>query len=803
MQNRIKKLKQYIQNLNDEGVRSTYLYQYVAESLRDTIGESTQIRRAKAFANVLEKTEQIVLPYELITGSMLGMCPIYKKKPTQEEQNQLAEKTIKEYLEKKQNGKNFSETIRFKEGHVRSFEDDATSKKSRWSLMSRVNHDASIEYKDLQNQIARMKEKYSENNHIEEYEIGRELERVFKIPYPKEEKEMYNELPWFLGNHLNLNYAKVLKKGLRKIQIEIQEYEKNTDSLDKKEFYESANIVVKTVIEFIKRYADKLKECSENKGISEDRKQELLKMAVICNKIAEKPAESFHEALQLTWMLHIIANIQGGSALSFGRIDQYLNPYYVKDYENGEITYDDAKTLLSCLWLKINEPKMRTVQSMTIGGITPDGKDGANEVTRLCLETAKETGMPYPNLGLRINRINPDWLYEAAVETIKSGCGQPMLLNDDIWIANTVKLGYEKELANDYYNMGCVEIMIPGKQPNWGIAGHIAFPAVLENAMKKWSEHKSLIHTFDEFMKVYFAEMDCMIDQNYKTALEKQKNMKGKSFDPYSSVLIDGCLENGKDMFQGGSECPTHWCFYAYGIGTAADSLCAVKKFVFEEKKLTLSQMNDLLNHNFEGHEELRFMLKQKTPAYGNGIKEVDEIADAILTHCSKAVWELNKNSNSDKFVSTYFGYFLHIYQGEVANASPNGRLKGEAFSDSMGPSQGKDIKGPTRLLNSVIYLNDDYVTGGYALSFKMSPAILNDEKGKQATIALLKTYMENGGPQIQVYTTNLEDMRDAQIHPEKHRDLIVRVGGYCEFFVNLDKVLQNEIIQRTMYEIA
>lgn len=803
MENRIQELKKYIQSLNDAGVRMTYLYQYVAESLRTTIGEPIQIRRAKAFAHVLDKTEQMVLPYELIAGSMLGMCPVYSNKPTQEEQNKLAEKVIKNYLEKKKNDKNFNEAIQFKKGHVRSFEDDATSKKSRWSLMSRVHHDASIEYAELQNQIARIQELYKENKEIEDYEIGRELERAFKIPYSKEDKAMYNDLPWFLGNHLNLDYAKVLKKGWKKIQMEIQEYNQNTESLEKKEFYQSAEIVVKAAIRFIKRYADRLEECCQNDNVSEERREELQEMAVICRKIAEEPAETFREALQLTWMLHIIANIQGGSALSFGRMDQYLNPYYVKDSQNGEITYDEAKTLLSCLWLKINEPKMRTVQSMTIGGITPDGKDGANEVTRLCLETAKETGMPYPNLGLRINKINPDWLYEAAVETIKSGCGQPMLLNDDVWIANTMKLGYEKQLANDYYNMGCVEIMIPGKQPNWGIAGHIAFPAVLENVMSKWSEHKTPMGTFDEFMKAYFAEMDCMIDKNYQTALDKQKNMKGKSYDPYSSVLIDGCLENGKDMFQGGSECPTHWCFYAYGIGTAADSLCAVKKFVFEDKRITLSQMNDLLEHNFEGHEELRTMLEQKTPAYGNGIKEVDAIADDVLAHCSKTVWELNKDSGNDKFVSTYFGYFLHIYQGEIAKASPNGRLKGEAFSDSMGPSQGKDIKGPTRLLNSVIYLNDDYVTGGYALSFKVSPAILNDGKGQQAVIDLLKTYIENGGPQIQVYTTNLEDMKDAQIHPEKHRDLIVRVGGYCEFFVNLDKVLQNEIIQRTMYEMA
>nr|APO30909.1 PFL2-3: glycyl radical enzyme, PFL2/glycerol dehydratase [uncultured bacterium] len=215
---------------------------------------------------------------------------------------------------------------------------------------------------------------------------------------------------------------------------------------------------------------------------------------------------------------------------------------------------------------------------------------------------------------------------------------------------------------------------------------------------------------------------------------------------------------------------------------------------------MTLEQMKDALEADFEGYEELRAMLDRMTPAYGNGLEEVDSIADKVLTHFSKSVFELNHNSEKDKYVSTLFGYFFHIYHGEIVGATPNGRHKGEPFSDSMGPGQGKDVKGPTRLLHSVIRLNDDYITGGYALNYKLNPAFLNEEKGRQAAISLLKTYIENRGPQIQVYTTNLDDIKDAQVHPEKHRDLIVRVGGYCEFFVNLDRVLQNEIIARTMY---
>lgn len=800
MKERIEAFKKHIQDLNDMGVRSTHLYEYIAHSLKETEGEPVQIRRAKGFAYLLEQVEQVILPYEKIIGSMLGMCPVYEVQLTKEEQEQKAIRTIEDYLEKKQSDSNFSEAIVYEEGHAKSFEDDFTGKKSRWSLMSRVHHDAEIEFKDLQEQITNMEKRYLGKADIEAYEIGRELERVFKIPYKKEIKDAYNNLPWFIGNHINLNYGRMIRDGLRNTKVQIEEYLEAAEDKKKKEYYEAALITVDAVIAFIKRYADTAEAAGREEGQTAERKMELQKIADICRKIAEEPAETYYEAIQFTWMLHVIASLQGGSALSFGRIDQYLYPYYKKDLECGRITEEEATELMCYLWLKVNEPKMRTVQSLTIGGITPDGRDAVNDVTRICLHAAQITKMPYPNVGLRVNQLSPTWIYEEAVETVKAGCGQPMLLNDDIWIPNMKKLGYSEELANQYYNMGCVEIMIAGKQPNWGVTDAIAFPILFENVMKKWEDGKISLDTFEEYMEAYLKEVDEAVMGDYREAVEKRANMTDKCYDPYSSLLIDGCLENGKDMLQQGSECPMHWSVYAYGIGTAADSLCAVKKFVYDEKKVSLAEMNDAMNKNFEGYEELRMMLDRKTPAYGNGIKEVDDIADQVLSHYAKKVLDLNKNSEIDKFVSTLFGYFFHIYHGEITMATPNGRFKGETLSDSMGPSQGKDVKGPTRLMNSVIHLNNDDITGGYALNFKVSPAIVSDAKGKQALADLLRAYMENGGPQIQAYMTNVEDLKDARIHPEKHRDLIVRVGGYCEFFVNLDKELQKEIIQRTLY---
>lgn len=802
MNERIAALKAYIQDLNDQGVRRTKLYGFISDSLRQTEGEPTQIRRAKAFAHLLDTMDQLVLPHELIAGTMLGLVPLYEHPLTKEQQVAKAIETIDAYLARKQENPEANKALEFEDGHAVSFEEDFTSKKSRWSLMSRVHKDALVSYNDLQDLMKEMAERYVDAG-IEYYEVGRELERAFKIQYPEQEKAPYDALPWFIGNHLNLDYGRMIGEGLAATRTKVEGLLAQTQDPDKVEYYQAALITVDAVERFIKRYAQTVRDAAKVPGLAVERCAELERMAEVLDNISEKPSNSFYEAVQFTWMLHIIANIQGGSALSFGRLDQYLAPYYERDLAQGAITPEFAHDLLSCLWLKVNEPAMRTVQSVTVGGVDRAGSDAANEVTRLCLRVAADVAMPYPNLGLRVNDTNPKWVYAEAVHTVESGCGQPMILNDDVWIASLERLGYSLEDARDYYNMGCVEIMVAGKQPSWGVLDAVAFPVLIEDVLRKGRAGDVSLTTFDEFKAAYFAEMDAAIEADYQEALTKKRNLKGQCYDNYSSLLIDGCIENGCDMLQGGSDLPTHWSVYGYGIGTASDSLYQVKKRVYDTHELTLEQLDEALCDNFEHYGALRQELADDAVAYGNDEAAVDNIADEVLSHFDEAVLALNGRSaemGADKFVSTLFGYFFHIYHGEIAEATPDGRRRGESFSDSMGPSQGKDVNGPTRLLNSVLHLDCSGVTGGYALNFKINPSFLKDDKGRASLAALLETYVAQGGPQVQCYTTKLEDMQDAQIHPEKHRDLIVRVGGYCEFFVNLDRSLQNEIMTRTTY---
>lgn len=797
MDHRIEKLKELIQDLN-QGVREKRLYEYVGESLKKTEGEPVQIRRAKAFRNVLERTEQIVLPYELITGTMLGLCPLKNDVMSKDEQRNKAELIMEKYLWDKQLNQSVDEIV-YEDGHVKSFEESFSSKKSRWSLMARVYQDSSIPYDDLQDLIAEMKEIY-EPKGLEPYEVGRELERAFKIEYDADAKKRFDDLLYFIGNHISLNYERIMKEGMGPTRDKVKDLFEKTKEPEKKEYYEAAVIAADAVIDFIYRYAETIRKISRQEDTPTRRAIELVRLASIVDRIAENPASDFYEAVELMWMLHIIANIQGGSALSLARIDQYLYPFYKKDLEEGEITEKFAKELLSCVWLKVNEPRMRTVESATLGGIDRQGNDAANDLTRICLQVAADVRMPYPNIGLRIHPKNPQWLYDESILTTASGTGQPMLLNDEIWIQSLKNLGFSTEDANDYYNMGCVELEVPGKQPSYGVCESIAFPVLIEEVMRKHEEGIYKINTFDDYFDAYKKELDIAIEADYKEAVEKKQMMKDRCYDPYSSLLIDGCIENGKDMLQGGSELPMEWSVYAYGIGTAADSLYAVKKVVFEDQSMTLEHLNEVLNANFEGYEFERKLLSDCGEHYGNDQSNVDAVANEVLDYFTKRVSALNERGMGDVFVSTLFGYFFHIYHGEIAKATPDGRGKGEPFSDSMGPSQGKDMNGPTRLLNSVLALDAGKITGAFALSFKMNPSFFEDESGRTAMKHLLKTYIEAGGPQIQLYTTNAEDLQDAMVHPEKHRDLIVRVGGYCEFFVDLDRTLQKEILSRTLY---
>lgn len=788
MTKRIEGLRKTIQLLNDAGVRRTCFYPLAYQSLAATRGRSVQMRRALAQAHILDNAPLAVLPDEPIAGSVSAFFPVCEDVPSPQAQRAMARQVLDEYL-RSRDQRNRAQV----KGGIRTFEDNFTTKKSRWALMSRVYHDASITYDQLQALIREMGREYGRQ--LEKYEIGRELERAFKLDYGAQVKAEIDDLPWFAANHLSLNYGAMLAEGFGARIARIRQLAKEQPC----EFYEAQLIVAQAGSRFFARYA---RFVARQASLAQGRRgEELTRIAAMLQRLSTQPARTFLEGVQFTWMLQVMMTMLWGSALSFGRFDQYLYPLYRADIDQGRLTRDQAYELLCCFWLKVNEPRMRTVQSLTLGGVTPQGAVGVNALTRLCLEVVRDMALPYPNVGARINPKDPPWYRRAVIDSVRAGAGQPMLMADEVWIENLKRLGYEEQYARDYYNMGCVEIMVPGKQPNWGITEPIAFPMLFGEVLEEYAGREDELASFAAFRQAYYRVLARKVQQDRAEAREKQADKAGKCYDPFASMLVDGCLESGKDMFQGGAELGAHWSFYAYGLGTAADAMMAVKRSVYDQGGFTLAQLRHMLKVNFEGYEAERRALAGG-PHYGNDQDQVDALARDILRRFDDQVFAYNRPQDKDKYVSTLFGYFFHIYHGEITGATADGRLRGEPFSDSMGPSQGKDVSGPTAMLNSVLKLDHGKVTGGYALNIKLNRAMVAGEKGAEALSALLYAYLEDGGPQVQVNFADADTLRRAKREPDRYRNLIVRIGGYCEYFVNLDEALQDEIITRTVHAL-
>ena len=306
--------------------------------------------------------------------------------------------------------------------------------------------------------------------------------------------------------------------------------------------------------------------------------------------------------------------------------------------------------------------------------------------------------------------------------------------------------------------------------------------------------------TYEEFRERYLDELRRAVEADYREALAKQKDIPGKCYEPFGSLMIGDCLQRERDMFQGGAELGTHWSFYAYGLGTLADSLAAVKQAVYTDHLLSIEALAEALHENFRGEEALRQTLSARMPHYGNDTDVADLEGKYVLRVFDDLVLSYNRPDCPEKYVSTLFGYFFHIYHGEITGATPNGRLRGEPFSDSMGPSQGKDVSGPTKLLNSALKQDFSTITGGYALNVKINREHAQGARGRAMLTGLVRTYFDQGGAQLQIVFLDNEILRKAQKEPEKYANVVVRIGGYCEYFVNLDRTLQNEIIERTAH---
>ena len=636
--------------------------------------------------------------------------------------------------------------------------------------------------------------------------------------------------------HLAVNYERILKDGLRGYEKRVKEYKAaldltNPDNIDKYCFYNAVLIVLKAVRNFANRYSVLAKDLAE-KELNQERKIELLEISRICSKVPYEPAETFKEAVQSVWFIQLILQIESnGHSLSYGRFDQYMYPYYDRDIKNGTIKESEALELLTCLWIKtltINKVRSQAhtlssagspmYQNVTIAGQTTDKKDAVNDLSFLVLKSVAQTRLTQPNLTVRYHKnINKRFLDEC-VEVMRLGFGMPALNNDEIIIPSFMDWQVKEEDAYNYSAIGCVETAVPGK---WGYRctgmSYINFPRMLLCTMNNGVD----LTSNKRFTKGYgyFTEMESYEEllkawdktireiTRYSVIVENviDKASERDVPDILCSALTDDCIARGKTIKEGGAV----YDFISglqVGIANMADCLAAIKKLVYEEKKITRQELWDVILDDFSSpkNKKIQEMLIREAPKYGNDDDYVDQL---IVEAYDSYIEEIEKYPNTRynrgpiggiRYAGTS-SISANVGQGMSTMATPDGRNAFEPLAEGCSPAHNSDKNGPTAVFKSVSKLRTNKITGGVLLNQKMTPQMLSTEENRQKLELLIKTFFNRlHGYHVQYNIVSKETLIDAQKHPEKHKDLIVRVAGYSAFFNVLSKKTQDDIIGRT-----
>ena len=636
--------------------------------------------------------------------------------------------------------------------------------------------------------------------------------------------------------HLAVNYERILKDGLKGYEKRVKECKASLDltspdSIDKYCFYNAVLIVLDAVRTFANRYSVLAKKLAERE-LDLERKIELLEISKICAKVPYEPAETFQEAVQSVWFIQLILQIESnGHSLSYGRFDQYMYPYYDRDIKSGNITEAEALELLTCLWIKtltINKVRSQAhtlssagspmYQNVTIAGQTTDKKDAVNDLSFLVLKSVAQTRLTQPNLTVRYHKnINKQFLDEC-VEVMRLGFGMPALNNDEIIIPSFMDWGVKEEDAYNYSAIGCVETAVPGK---WGYRctgmSYINFPRMLLCTMNNGVD----LTSNKRFTKGYgyFTEMESYEEllkawdktvreiTRYSVIVENaiDKASERDVPDVLCSALTDDCIARGKTIKEGGAV----YDFISglqVGIANMADCLAAIKKLVYEEKKITRQELWAAILDDFSSPEnkKIQEMLICEAPKYGNDDDYVDQL---IVEAYDSYIDEIEKYPNTRynrgpiggiRYAGTS-SISANVGQGMSTMATPDGRNAFEPLAEGCSPAHNSDKNGPTAVFKSVSKLRTNKITGGVLLNQKMTPQMLSTEENRQKLELLIQTFFNRlHGYHVQYNIVSKETLIDAQKHPEKHKDLIVRVAGYSAFFNVLSKKTQDDIIGRT-----
>lgn len=664
------------------------------------------------------------------------------------------------------------------------------------------------------------------------YWRGRTMrDRIFRV-VPEEWEKAYSAgmftefMEQRAAGHTTLD-GRIYEKGMLDFQEEIREslsrldYLNDPEAIDKEEELKAMLISCEAAIIFANRHADLAEQMAEEEK-DPGRKEELLKIAEVCRWVPAHAPRDLHEALQMYWFVHLgtITELNGWDAMNPGHLDQHMGPFYDKGIEDGSMTRDKARELLECFLIKFNNqpapPKVGvTAQesgtyndftNINLAGLTRDGRSGVNEASYILLEAFDEIHLLQPQVNIQVSQVTQDHFLKKASEVIRKGYGYPSVFNADAVVAEQVRAGKTVEDARGGGCSGCIETGCFGKEA-YILTGYLNVPKIFELAMNNGIDpltgeqiglRTGELDSFTSFEDLYDAfekQLEYIVDVKIRVNNIIEK-MYGKEVPAtFLSVVIQDCIKNGKDYYNGGPRYNTNY-IQCCGIGTITDSLSAIKKHVFEEGKFSLPELNGYLLSNFEGKEYVRQYLFNHTPFYGNDDDYADSIMQRVFASLNTTI-EGKPNTKGSQYYLNMLSTTCHIYFGKKLGASANGRLAGMPESDGTSPEHGADRNGPTAVVKSLGKM-DQVKTGGTLLNQKFLPSVLQGDEGIRKFMNLIRTYFKFNGHHVQFNVVGADTLRDAQANPQNYRDLLVRVAGYSDYFVDLDRDHQEEIIARS-----
>ena len=636
--------------------------------------------------------------------------------------------------------------------------------------------------------------------------------------------------------HVIASYARVIRTGFTTLIAQVESLRdaldlRRPENLEKKLFYRAVILGLEAAIAYAERYAA-LAEKMAAEEADPARQSELRQIVAVCRRVPAHPARTLHEALQFYWFLQLLIQVESdGHSISPGRFDQYMYPYYTADLAAGRLTPAQALELLECFWLKcyeVNKVREWAVtqflsgypmfQAITLGGQTPEGKDATNDLSYLCLEATGNLQLPQPTVVVRVHDGSPEEFLRAATRCmLRHGGGMPGFFSDEVAIPALLTAGIALEDARDWCVMGCSEFQVAGKF-NTGNGGlcHVNVLKMLELALyggtnpftgqclcpgegdlSTFRSFEEVLAAFRHQLRYYLGLVPILDGITCRTYEELTPT-------PFLSALLDSRLETGQDVSKGGGPNYRNLQSLAQGITNVADSLAAIKKFVFEDKRLTGAELLGVLRADFQGPrgEEIRQLLLNRAPKYGNDDDAVDRLAAQVFREYAHEITR-HAPPRGGYYGPSIQSLTANVPQGHRVGATPDGRRARAPLADNASPSPGADQKGPTAVLKSVAKLDHVLASNGTILNLKFHPSALRGEGQVRKFVALLRSFVDLKGMQVQFNILSAEVLREAQAHPEQYRNLVVKVAGYSALFSTLDKELQDQLIARTTHYLG